>query len=158
LIKIIKINRELGNKGFSLIEVFIALFLSSLIIGIMIGIYSLSVGKTSYINKDSNILRFESNISDWIEKDFRTNRVLDVSVDSANLDVLTLDLGNNESIKYEDRANGFYRVENIDSGQKSVLITEEDINEIIVSDNKKVITIEYGSIEFNKEITILLNK
>lgn len=157
-LKMLRMNNKIDEKGFTILEVFIALFVSSMIIFIMVGLYSLSAGKTTYIAKDSNILRFESNISDWIEKDFRKNRIQDIIVDSVNNDVLTFDLGNNESIVYEDRKNGFYRVEKLKTGDKSLLLTEEDILEMKLSDNKKVLTLRYGSVEFDKTITILMNK
>ena len=150
-------GRQLNDqRGFTLAESLMALFFSTLFIVVILLIVYVGFSKVGVLEADGEVLRFEQNLVRFVESDFREHRVIDIREgDTADVK-LYMDLvdsnGENKSVRYENRGQGFYRVD----GDKSFLISKHFVNKITVSD--RTLTVEYSVDGYDKTVVMSLVK
>lgn len=71
---------QTDEKGMTLYETLIALALMAVLFVILMSIFSLTADKSVTIASDKAVVTGELNISEWIEKDFKENKVSSVVV------------------------------------------------------------------------------
>lgn len=172
--------KQLDEKGMTLLESLVAFFITSLFVGILLSISLVGMSKTTYLNNDSEIIRFEQGIVKWFDNDYRENRIRSINVDFQGKDTesasdfcpesleedaiwgdqqgnkIIFDVGHQDLIVYENKSNGFYRTEYINTNENAdgipvlndrgdtVLLTEEPVECIRYDSENKIIELYFN--------------
>lgn len=149
-------NGSLSERGFTILEVTVAMFIGTLLIGMMVMVFAMASDKTGYITGDSELVRFEQLIGTWIETDFRENRVMELDktrfAEGRIKFTLEDDVGNESTVVYENRRNGYYRVKDT----KALFLSSQRIERVTMVGN--VLELSYYLKNATKTIRIKLVK
>lgn len=147
---------SLSERGFTLLEVTVSMFVGTLLLSLMVTVFVMASQKTGYIAGDSELVRFEQLIGTWFDSDFRENRVMELDKTRFDEGRIQFKLedgeGKESTVVYENRQNGYYRVKDA----KAVFLSSQRIERVALVGN--VLELTYYLENVNKTIRIKLVK